>query len=446
MTINEFKNEIKNKKVAVLGMGISNTPLIKFLFKLGAVITVFDKNEKEKLEDVEANYVFGEDYLTKLVGFDYIFRSPGIRFDLPEIAKEVENGAILTSEMETFLSLCPCEVFGITGSDGKTTTSTLVSEILKTHGYKVYLGGNIGTPLLDKVEEMTKDDKVVVELSSFQLQTFKKSVTKAIITNLSPNHLDIHKDMDEYVEAKKNIYKYGSELLVLNRDNSITYGFSDYKNTRLFSRKEILDKGVYVDNDKIIYNDGNKKEEILNINDIVIPGVHNVENYLAAIAVTIDEVEKDDIIKVATTFKGVEHRIELVRELNGVKYYNDSIASSPTRTIAGLNSFKDKVILIAGGYDKNLDYAPLAPVIEEHVKKLILVGATSEKIKKALGDTKIPIYEFNDFKEAVDKSKEISEKGDIVILSPASASFDLFKNFADRGNTFKEIVNSYKEE
>lgn len=444
MTIKEFNNKIKCKKVAVLGMGVSNTPLIKFLYDKDAIITVFDKNEKEKLKDMNIEYIFGDDYLNHLKGFDYIFRSPGIRYDLPEIQNEVKNGCVLTSEMETFIDLCPSEVIGVTGSDGKTTTTTLIYEILKKGGYNTYLGGNIGNPLLDKVENMKETDKVVVELSSFQLQTFKKSVDKAVITNLSPNHLDIHKDMEEYIEAKKNIFKFGTKKLVLNKDNEITESFKTYPNVELFSRQSKVDKGAYIDDEDIIYTDGKNSIDIMKTTDIFIPGVHNIENFLSAICITIDYVDKEVIKSVAKEFKGVEHRIEFVREFNGVKYYNDSIASSPTRTIAGLNSFKDKVILIAGGYDKNLDYKPLGEVIEKHVKKLILVGKTSDKIEKSLNNnTKVELFKFNNFEKAVNKAKLIAKNKDIVILSPASAAFDMFKDFSERGNVYKKIVNNF---
>ncbi|MDP4094207.1 MAG: UDP-N-acetylmuramoyl-L-alanine--D-glutamate ligase [Bacillota bacterium] len=458
--IEEFKNYIKNKKVAVLGIGISNTPLIKYLYSLGAKITAFDKNTEEKLglmlkqlSGLDIKYVLGEDYLKGLQeGFDIIFRTPGMRFDLPELVEACRNGAQLTSEMEVFFNLCPAQIFGITGSDGKTTTTTLIYKMLEQQGFKCWLGGNIGTPLLDRVEEIRETDKVVLELSSFQLHTMKKSADIAVITNLSPNHLDVHKSMEEYTEAKKNIFKHKQDgKVILNYDNLITREIAkEVKGeTIFFSRINNLEEGACLKGSKLVYRKNWKETEIVDISDIIIPGVHNIENYLAAAAAVIDFVSPETIAKVTSSFTGVEHRIELVRELNGVKYYNDSIASSPSRTTAGLNSFNQKVILIAGGKDKNIPYDSIGPVIAEKVKVLILIGATAPKIEQALKEeiqrsgkgADIPIIKCSTYEEVVKKAYEISKPGDIVILSPASTSFDMFRNFEERGNTFKALVN-----
>lgn len=459
LKLENFKNGIKNKRVAVLGIGVSNTPLIKYLVNIGVYITAFDKCEREKfgqeileLEHMGVEFSLGEKYLDELNGFDVIFRTPGMRFDIPELLEEKERGALITSEMEVFIDLCPAEVFAVTGSDGKTTTSTLIYKMLSEQGYTCWLGGNIGTPLLSKIDEVKESDKVVLELSSFQLHTFGKSPEVAIITNMSPNHLDVHKSMEEYVEAKKNIYKYQSNSgkLIVNYDNEITRGFAQEAkgNVVFFSRVNSLQRGAVLEEGKLIYKDSARRIEIFNINEIIIPGVHNIENYLAAIAAVIDYVKPEVIRKVATTFKGVEHRIELVREINGIKFYNDSIASSPTRTIAGLNSFGQKVILITGGYDKKIPYDEMGPVIVDKVKYLILFGQTASKIEKALENEiyktdkgrEIPVYKCDTLEETVKKAFSISVDGDIIILSPASASFDMFKNFEERGNKFKDIV------
>ena len=460
--LEEFKKDIKGKYVAIMGMGVSNTPLIRYLMDLDANITVFDKKTEDELgKSFIEEYVLqgvqfslGENYLDNLHGYDIIFRSPGIIPDVEQIQKEVDRGAILTSEIEKLIELTPSKVIGITGSDGKTTTTTLIYTMLKEEGYNCYLGGNIGTPLFAKIDEMKPDDIIVLELSSFQLMTLKNSPSISIVTNVSPNHLDVHKSYEEYIEAKKNIFRFQNEndIVVLNYDNDITrdFAFEAKGEVRFFSRKQRLEKGVIVQDNKIKIVTPESEEEIMNIDDILLLGMHNVENACTAIAAVKDLVKKESIVKVLTTFKGVEHREEFVRELNGVKWYNDSIGSSPTRTIAGLASFKTKVVLIAGGYDKHLDYTDMGKYILDHVKVLILMGQTKEKIKEATlselkkreGSVNLPIIECNTLEEAIKSASENSKSGDVVFFSPASASFDMFKNFVERGKKFKEIVNN----
>lgn len=461
--INEFRSKMKNRKVAVLGIGISNTPLIKYLYSMGADITAFDRSNEDKLgplmeelKDLDIKFSLGDEYLKKLKGFDIVFRTPGMRYDLPEILSAKEEGAEITSEMEVFFELCCAPIFAVTGSDGKTTTTTLIYNMLKEQGYNCWLGGNIGIPLLSRVEEIRETDMVVLELSSFQLHTMKKSPKVAVITNISPNHLDVHKSMDEYIEAKRNIFinQKPSDRLILNYDNEITRGFADEArgNVVFFSRLNELENGACVKDDRIVYKNSGKESLIVDKKDIVIPGEHNIENYLAAIDAVIEYVDIENIHKVATTFKGVEHRIEQVREINGIRFYNDSIASSPTRTIAGLNSFRQKVILIAGGYDKKIPYDTMGEVIADKVKCLVLIGQTGPKIEKALSDEikrtgkgeDIGVFKCDSLKEAVEKAYQEAQSGDVIIMSPASASFDMFKNFEERGNMFKQIVNSIK--
>ena len=459
--LDEFKENIKGKRVAVLGIGISHTPLIKYLSGLGVDITAFDKSDEIKLKDVfsefkglDIKYSLGENYLENLKGFDLVFKTPGMRFDLPEIEEARNSGAQITSEMEVFFEVCPAQIFAVTGSDGKTTTTTLIYNMLKEQGYECWLGGNIGTPLLSRIDDIKETDKVVLELSSFQLHTMTLSPHVAVVTNLAPNHLDMHKSMEEYIEAKKNIYLHQSvnDKVILNFDNDITRDFSQDTKGKIvyFSRVNDIDSGAKMNGEMLVYSDGKNANEIVNAGDIVVPGLHNIENYLAAIAAVIDYVEIDTIKRVATTFKGVEHRIELVRELDGIKFYNDSIASSPSRTIAGLNSFKQKVVLIAGGYDKKIPYDVMGEVLVNKVKCLVLLGQTAPKIEKALMDevqknrdgSDITIIRCSTIKEAVEKSYEYAKPGDIITMSPASASFDMFKNFEERGKQFKDIVNS----
>ena len=441
----EFFASLGGKRVAVLGLGVSNRPLVRLLLEFGCSVVGCDRTPREKLEEevlelekLGCKLHVGDRYLDG-VEADVVFRTPGMHPGNPAIQALKERGAEVTSEMEVFFEVSPCHLIAVTGSDGKTTTTTLIAEMLKAAGKTVWLGGNIGTPLLPLVRQMQKEDFAVVELSSFQLMDMRRSPQRALITNLAPNHLDIHKDMDEYVDAKKNIFRYQGEgdLLVLNADNPITASFRGPGKTRFFSR---LGEGDVCIRDGVICRG---QTPVLPVSDILLPGVHNVENYMAAIAIVEGLASDEDIRQVAKTFGGVEHRIELVRIKDGIRFYNDSIASSPTRTMAGLRSFPEKVILIAGGYDKHIPYDPLGPEICAHVKKLFLNGATGPKIRAAVercpGD-KPEMVDCPDFASAVKAAAEAAEPGDVVLMSPASAAFDQFKNFMVRGNYFKELV------
>lgn len=441
-----FKKSIKNKKITVLGIGVSNLPLIEFLAENGACVTACDKRselgeEAAKLKKYDIKYCLGENYLDSIDG-EIVFKTPGMRYDLPQLNAARKRGSIVTSEMEVFFDLCGAKIIAVTGSDGKTTTTTLISEMLKKQGFKVWVGGNIGRPLLGEIDNIKDTDVVVLELSSFQLHTMKSSPNIAVVTNLSPNHLDMHKDMDEYVSAKKNIFLHQKkgDRLVLNYDNEITRGFcaEAVNEPVFFSRKNEQENGVYLKDGVVYY----QKEPVLRADEIRIPGMHNVENYMAAIAALWGMVSAENIRSVAREFGGVEHRIEFVREKDGVKYYNDSIASSPTRTAAGLKAFNQKVILIAGGYDKHIPFDSFGADIKEHVKKLFLTGNTAQKIKEAANNAGMyDVVICPGFKEAVILASKSAKSGDVVILSPACASFDMFKNFAVRGETFKKIVN-----
>ena len=441
----EFFASLGGKRVAVLGLGVSNRPLVRLLLEFGCSVVGCDRTPREKLEEevlelekLGCKLHVGDRYLDG-VEADVVFRTPGMHPGNPAIQALKERGAEITSEMEVFFEVAPCHLIAVTGSDGKTTTTTLIAEMLRAAGKTVWLGGNIGTPLLPLARQMKKEDFAVAELSSFQLMDMRRSPQRALITNLAPNHLDIHKDMEEYVDAKKNIFRYQKEgdLLVLNADNPITASLRGPGETRFFSR---LGEGDVCIRDGIICRGDTP---VLPVSDILLPGVHNVENYMAAIAMVEGLAPDEDIRRVAKTFGGVEHRIELVRVKDGVRYYNDSIASSPTRTIAGLRSFPEKVILIAGGYDKHIPYDPLGPEICAHVKKLFLNGATGPKIREAVErcpGEKPEMADCPDFASAVKAAAEAAEPGDVVLMSPASAAFDQFKNFMVRGNYFKELV------
>ena len=460
LKLEEFKKFIKGKDVAIIGIGVSNIPLIEYLHSLEANVSLFDRKNKEeidyeiirKIEEYGFKLYLGKDSMKNLKGFTMIFRSPSCRPDRPELIKEIENGAIVTTEIEMLIKLCPGTVIGITGSDGKTTTTNLIYEILKKEGYNCYLGGNIGIPLFTKLDKMKPQDMIILELSSFQLMDMEVSPHISVITNISPNHLDIHKSYDEYIEAKKNIFKYQNEndILVLNYDNEITKNLGNEAKGKViyFSRKEKLENGVICDNGIIKLAKDNVRRHILNTKNIILRGEHNFENVCTAISATLSLTKIENQIEAIKNFKGVEHRLEFVREINGVKWFNDSIGTSPTRTIAGLNSFSEKIVLIAGGYDKHLDYTPIAKPIIENVNKLILMGATATKIEESvrkelkIENKDLPIYNCKTLAETVEKAYEVANQGEIVLFSPASASFDLFKNFEERGNQFKKLVMS----
>ena len=439
--LNDFNKRLKESKIAIIGLGVSNIPLLDYLYELGCQVVIFS----DKKIDIDlSNYNFkvyeGEDCLDNLVGFDIIFRSPGCLPTREELVYEKERGAYITTEVQEVIKLCPCKVIGVTGSDGKTTTTTLIDLVLRENGYKTFLGGNIGTPLFTKIKDMNKDDIVVLELSSFQLMDMEVSPDISVITNISPNHLDKHKDLDEYINAKYNIFKNSNDgVLVLNYDNNITKKISSKRKIRYFSRYEKTND-FYVLNGFIYYGEN----KIFDTKKLHIRGIHNHENICACMCALEGMVDIDKSFRAISKFNGVEHRLEFVREINGVKWYNDSVSSSPTRTIAGLNSYSEDIVLIAGGYDKNLDYTPLAKPILDKVKKLILFGSTKDKIYKAVMNNKtdedIEIYICNNLNEVVDKAYQVAKSGEVVLFSPASASFDMFKNFADRGIQFKELV------
>lgn len=445
----QYFTSLKDKKVAVLGLGVSNQPLVRLLLQYGCDVTGCDRTPREKLEEsvlelerLGCKLSLGDTYLDN-IDADVVFRTPGMHPGNPALEALRRRGAEVTSEMEVFFEVCPCRIFAVTGSDGKTTTTTLISEMLKASGNTVWLGGNIGTPLLPLTQQMKKADFAVVELSSFQLMDMRRSPCRAVITNLAPNHLDVHKDMQEYIDAKRNIYDFQDEngLLILNADNDITAGMMGKGTTRFFSRQG---KAVHVRQEgEMIFRGG---DPVLDVKDILLPGVHNIENYMAAIAAVEGLVPDDVIRQVAKNFGGVEHRIELVRIKDGVRYYNDSIASSPSRTIAGLRSFREPVMLIAGGYDKHIPYDVLGPEICAHVKKLYLGGATGPLIRTAVENCSAytpghpEIEDCGNFDAAFYAAVRDAKEGDIVLMSPASAAFDQFKNFMVRGDHFKKLV------
>lgn len=461
MTVESFFDYIVGKKVGFCGVGVTNMPLIELFSKKGAIVSARDKNTNlgengKKLEALGVELITGEDYLEN-IDEDILFRAPGMPFYLPQLVKAHGNGTIITSEMEVFFDLCPCKIYAVTGSDGKTTTTSIIAEFLRAQGKTVHLGGNIGKPLLPIIEEIQEDDVAVVELSSFQLISMRKSPQVAVVTNLAPNHLDVHKDMEEYITAKKNIFTHQNAFskTVLNLDNEITASFRDEIRGELllFSRRESVAHGAFAKDGKIYVNG----EYLMDTAQIKILGNHNVENYLTAISAVNGDVSEENIIKVAQSFGGVPHRAELVRVIDGVSFYNDSIASSPSRAMSGtLSLYDQKIIMIAGGADKKVPFDELGEVICQKVKTLILVkpektlegfkpsasGKIKEAVEKSASFKDTKIITVKNMEEAVNTAKKLSKEGDIVSLCPACTSFDMYKNFEIRGNYYKELVNS----
>ena len=451
-----FRKYVRGKRISVVGIGISNLPLIKMLSECGAKVTACDKKTESELGETAKELIkmgvtlsLGEEYINTLGG-EIIFKTPGMRFDHPALIKAREEGSIVTSEMEVFFEVCPAKIIAVTGSDGKTTTTTLIYNILTESGHRCHLGGNIGTPLLCNTENIKESDIVVLELSSFQLHTMKKSADISVVTNITPNHLDMHKSYEEYIDAKRNIYLHADKnsVLVVNKTNEESYKCKDSArgSVRIFGYDDGCD--VYSDKNSI-YAFGKR---VLDISDIKIPGEHNVQNYMTAIAATYGLYNEDALINVARNFGGVQHRIEFVRELDGVRYYNSSIDSSPNRTMNTLKVF-DKVVLITGGKDKGIPYDDLGESLATKTKHIVLIGKTGPLIKAALdnyvkktGVGKDITTEFcTTYEEAVTCARNAAAPGDVVLLSNASTSFDMFKNFEERGNLFKEIVNNLKD-
>ena len=471
----KYIESIKGKKVAFVGMGVANTPCAEFLAKNGIEVYACDKRDKEyigkeicdKLEKLGVNFSLGESYLEILPEMDIIFRSHGILpFQNPWIGEAIKRGQKVTTEMEVFFDYCPCKLIAVTGSNGKTTTTTLISKMLEAEGKRVFLGGNIGKALMPELENITENDIAVVELSSFQLVTMGNLVNKpdvAVVTNIESTHLDHHVSLDEYVDSKRNIliYQNSSQKTVLNADCDYSIGGSVYHDMRFdvrgklyqFSIKHPVENGAYMEAEtgNIYFAENGNKTLVMNKADIVIPGEHNIENYCTAITAVWGEVSIDNIKKIAQTFGGVEHRIEFVREYKGVRYYNDSIATSPSRVISGLKAFGEKIIVIMGGSDKGNDMSEMVPYILKYVKLLVLNGATADKIYNTVVNDEnyessgLKIIKVETMQEALLEAKNNAEAGDIVSLCPACPAFDQFKTFEYRGREFKKLVNEFED-
>jgi len=486
----------KNKKVAVLGLGVEGLSSVRFLVKRGAKVTVLDRKKEEELEeaiqkltiysssDAESRvqksdlnsssrltsfsrtitFRGGESCLKDLKKFDVIVRSPGVKRNLPEILEAEKNGVVITSQTKIFFDLCPCPIIGVTGTKGKGTTSTLIYEMLKksfdsaphqtgqgsAQDKHVYLGGNIGKPPFEFLDKLNPQSWVVLELSSFQLQDLTKSPHIAIILMLTSEHLDYHKDVNEYVDAKRNIVRFqnSSDFAIINRDYLASHESDIHTNAKVFkvSKEGKVGEGCFVKDGAVKLKIKNEKLKIIDTKDILLPGKHNLENVCAAVmASTIVGVSKENIVKVLKTFKGLEHRLELVGEVNGVRYYDDSFSTTPETAIAAIKAFENPEILILGGSSKGSDFTELGRVINEakNIKAIIGIGVEWKRIKAQFiihNSEFIIIERAKDMKTIIAAVSKIAEPGDVVLLSPACASFDMFKNYKDRGEQFKKEV------
>lgn len=455
-----FYDTLLGKKVAFIGAGVSHRELVPLFARAGAQVTLCDQKPREEwgayadeLEALGVRLSLGKAYLSGLSGQDMILRTPGFDWNNPALLTAQAGGASVTSEMELFFEYCPCKRIGITGSDGKTTTTSLVADILQRAGRTVHLGGNIGRALLPIVDEIDPDDIAVVELSSFQLITMHTAPDIAVVTNVTPNHLDHHKDMEEYVDAKRNILRYqqAGSVAVLGYENPISRGMQAdvVGECRFFTRLNRVENGAFLREDGMLalVQDG-AETLVAPASEMALRGRHNIENLLAAFAAVRDLAPPKAMAATTRAFTGVEHRIEPVREKDGVQWFNDSIATSPTRVIAGLRAFGQKLIVIAGGYDKGIPFDPMAGDVVERVKTLILMGPTAPKIEEAVrrapgfATSGLAIVHVANLPDAVQAASRLAQPGDIVTLSPACASFDAYPNFEARGRHFKELVNA----
>lgn len=451
-----------DQRVTIIGMAREGTALARFFAQAGARVTVSDLRGVADLAD-EIGQLAGLPIQAVLRGHpddileaDVMYVSPGVPREVPIVRKAQERGVTLSSETELIFALCPAPIIGITGSSGKTTTTTLIGEMMKMdRRRKIWVGGNIGIPLIESVTEMKSRDWVVLELSSFQLEHLTRSPHVAVVTNLRPNHLDRHPSYDAYKAAKANILRYQSadDVAVLNWDDLEVRAMATQCAARIrwFSIEEPLENGVFLDGDWIVVHHDESPERVLRLGDLALRGRHNVANVLAALSVvTATGLKVETAARVAKQFSGAPYRLELVREIDGVRWINDSIATSPDRTLAALNAFGDEpIILLAGGRDKHLPMEEMAEAIAHRVRHLITFGEAATLIEQAVKQAQsrlngngrtVPVSHCDTMEAAVAVAKQLAQRGDTVLLSPSGASFDAFKDFAARGDRFNELV------
>lgn len=449
--------DFRGKNIAVVGLATENMPLIRYLKEAGAFVCGRDMKSSDKLEDryqallnLGIELRLGLGYLDDLNQYDIVFLTPGIPRCLPQLAEARRKGVRFSSQMELFFNICPATIIGVTGSSGKTTTTTLIGNMLLGSGFDTRVGGNIGKVLLNEVKDMTSKTKVVLELSSFQLQDMRISPKISLLTNITPNHLDVHKDMNEYIEAKKQVYLHqnSSDAVIFNLEDPLSHDFYREANGRVyfFSKKPLPQglSGAYIKEGWVVVRDlAASSREILvcPVEDIRLLGIHNRENVLAATLIAyLVGAKIEAIAQAIREFKGVEHRLEYVATIEGIRYYNDSIATSPARAKAGILSFNEPVILIAGGYDKKIPFDELREaVLIKRPKAVVTLGATAPKIEQELFGL-VPLYRAESFEDAICTASSLASAGDCVLLSPACASFDMFASYVERGKEFRRIV------
>ncbi len=453
-----------DKKIAVLGLGVEGFSTARYLFEKGAEVTVFDQKEEADLSSdlvteikkLKIPLISGQDSFQDLEKFDYIVRSPGIKRKSHFLVEAEKKGAKITSQTQLFLELCPAMIIGVTGTKGKGTTSALIFQMLKNAKRDVYLGGNIGTPPFSFADKLTKNSQVVLELSSFQLQDVTKSPHIGVMLMVVPEHLDYHQDISEYIEAKRNLLRFQtkSDYAVINRDypaSSESDVYTEGQTFYLTREREQVTQGAFVKENAIWMRMFDKEWKIIDLSKIVLRGKHNIENALAAsMAATLAGASKDDLVATLQSFQGLEHRLELVGEKRGVKFFDDSFSTTPETTIAAIESFTEPEILILGGSSKKSDFSELGEVIKlaKNIKAIIGVGHEWQVIKKSLKDLPehVLLIEGADNMEKIVKgASAIARSGDIVLLSPACASFGMFKNYKERGELFRKEVAALED-
>lgn len=473
-----LSSRLGGTEVAVVGLGVSNLAVTRFLLRRGALVTALDAKTPEQLGDryrlltalpdevgvdpARLTLRLGPGYLDGLGRFPVAFLAPGLPKSLPAVRAAQEAGTVLSSEVHMVFELCRAPILGITGSAGKTTTTSLTGQILKATGRPTFVGGNIGTPLIEQVESIPAEGQVVLELSSFQLQLLSASPQVAVVLNVSPNHLDVHASMDEYLEAKKNIFRFQrpKDVVVLNADRPETRAMAAQAPGRVawFSRLDQVERGAFLHGSEIVLRDDRGDRTVLDAGEIRLPGLHNLENVLAAVAASaLAGAQPQEAAEAVRVFRGVAHRLELVRELQDVRYVNDSIATAPDRTTAALRTLGPQpgqgpnLILLAGGYDKHLSYEGLAEEMLGRVRVLLLLGQTADAIQQAVeaaaahrGRPAPLVIRGARLDELVPRARELARGGEVVLLSPASASYDMYRNFEERGEHFRRLVSELR--
>lgn len=456
-----MKTNLTNKKIALLGMGIEGMASARFLHKMGAKLWVLDSRQKDKfdqkvvaeLEEMKAEFVVGDAYLENLTNYDMIVRSPGFYRLHPALVEAEKQGVEISSQTKLFFDYCPCPIIGVTGTKGKGTTSTLIYEMLKADGRDVYLGGNIGVPSLSFFDDLKKTSWVVLELSSFQLQDLHKSPHIAVMLMITSEHLNVHKDLEEYIDSKRNLVRFQTkdDFTILNRDYPATHESDIYSEGQILqvSREREVEEGCFVRDDAVWYRFDGTEKKVVDTDKIRLLGKHNQENVCAAVmAATVAGVSRENIYDVVTSFTGLEHRLELVKEVNGVKYYNDSFSTNPETAIAAIQSFSAPEILLFGGASKSSDFKELGRVIREakNIRAIISLGDEWEKIKAEVlvknQEAKILLIEGAEtMHQVVQAASKIAQPGDVVLLSPACTSFNWYKSYKERGADFKQEVH-----